>query len=512
MSNTPTKVVVTGAAGFIGSHLSKALLEKGYYVIAIDSLNPYYDIRLKQTHLNQIKSLPQAEKNFHFHHIDINEEDKCKNIFDQEKPTVIVHLAAQAGVRYCQAHPDEAENNNIKTTRLLLDLAHREGSTIKQFLFASSSSIYGTHPRPWKETYETKPEGIYGESKQKGEEMCREIFQKQKVSITAMRFFTVYGPFGRPDMAPGKFMDLIHRGEQIPVYGDGSAIRDFTFVEDIVQGITLIIEHPNFDEFQIYNLGKGTKVPNSVIDLIQCIEKHLDKKANILFTDPMAGDVPATQADISKAENDFGYKPIFELDDGIKKTAKIFFQNTTKFIIVLLYTKNDSSLLVNQFDKLKSQSCIPNLIVLLDQSDDDNYNKNVSVVNDFSDLSVHHMRISNDCSVKDTWSEGFSYLASDSARKLEGFDHKSNGFVSFIYNNDFLSWDNNTFSQFVDLISSNGFEHLTLEQNAKAFSVRADILLHHHSVDSFQNADTNDDFINSLKDKTYHTDNIRRFG
>ena len=505
MSDEKVKVVVTGGAGFIGSHLSRALLEDGYSVIAIDSMNPYYDIRLKQTHLKQIQDLPQAKDNFQYHQFDINEPDRCKNLLDQEKPSVIVHLAAQAGVRYCQAHPEEAENNNIKTTRLLLDLAHRPESSIKQFLYASSSSIYGTHERPWRETYEPRPEGIYGESKAQGEVMCREIFETDRISIAAMRFFTVYGPFGRPDMAPAKFMDIIHRGKVVPVYGDGSAIRDFTFIDDIVQGIVLIIKHPNFKEFEIYNLGKGTETPHSVLDLIHSIENNLNKKANINFTNPMAGDVPATQADITKAKNNLGYSPNYTLEDGIKKTVPIYWRTLEKYVTVLLSTKDNSELLSNQLDVLFSQSEKPQRIIVLDQSDKETFEKNAELIKNKVDDSIviEHLSVSCDGdNINGIWEKGYSQLQNHLDNPpIRTFEEPSNIFVNFVHSG--LNWESNQIENLVEKVSCGGFEFVSENDST---IVRLDVLLANNSVSQ---TTSHSDYLSELFSQIQKVENIR---
>ena len=200
--------------------------------------------------------------------------------------------------------------------------------------------------------------------------MCAAAFQKGHVSIAAMRFFTVYGPFGRPDMAPAKFMDIIHRGQRVPVYGDGSAIRDFTFIDDIVQGISLILSHPSYDQFEIYNLGKGTETPNSVLDLIKSIEGNLGKKADINFTHPMAGDVPATQADITKAQKAFGYSPQYDLEEGIRKTVEVYLRSIPKYVVALVPSAGDLSALKQRVQELTSQQEAPESILVLDQAAD----------------------------------------------------------------------------------------------------------------------------------------------
>merc|ERR1712137_588125 len=497
------KVVVTGGAGFIGSHLSQKLLEKGHQVIAIDSMNPYYDVRLKQTHLAQIQALPAAQEGrFQYHQFDLNEEEgrRCAALFDEQQPDAIIHLAAQAGVRYCQDHPEEAENNNIRTTHLLLELAHRPQSTVKQFLFASSSSIYGMHQRPWREEFEPQPEGIYGTSKKRGEEMCREHSQKGGLAIAAMRFFTVYGPFGRPDMAPAKFMDIIHRGKVVPVYGDGTAIRDFTYIEDIVQGIVLILEHPHPGTFEIYNLGKGTEVPNSVLDLIKSIEDNLHKKANVQHTGPMAGDVPATQADISKAQEHLGYAPRYELNEGIQKTVGIYLRHLIKHVIALVPAGNNSAALQAHCDQLVRQQVPPASILVLDYATTDEALASNRAILDAISIPVDHRPVTSGLAER-VWTETASFFEEKlKEAKTESFEEASNLFL-------YMSGAESTtpICDLVESVSESGWE---LVGSSDSYLVRVDIFLAAEKIFSDEQRQS-PDTLTTLRQAVQQLDNLR---
>jgi len=498
------KVVVTGGAGFIGSHLSQKLLEKGHQVIAIDSMNPYYDVRLKQTHLAQIQALPEAQNGgFQYHQFDINEEDgqRTAALFDSQQPEAIIHLAAQAGVRYCQEHPEEAENNNIRTTQLLLDLAHRPQSSVKQFLFASSSSIYGMHERPWKETYEPQPEGIYGNSKKRGEEMCREHFQKDQVAIAAMRFFTVYGPFGRPDMAPAKFMDIIHRDKVVPVYGDGTAIRDFTYIEDIVQGIVLILEHPNPNDFEIYNLGKGTEVPNSVLDLIRSIEDNLHKKANVNHTGPMAGDVPATQADITKAQTRLGYSPKYELNEGIQKTVGVYLRHLIKHVIAFVPAGNNSAALQAHCDRLAQQQIPPASLLVLDYATSEEALTANRAIVDAMSIPVDYRQVKSGLAER-VWEETVSFFEEKlKEAQTEAFEEPSNLFLYM------SSADSETsVADLVESVSQSGWE---VVGSNESYLVRVDAFLKAEKNTLSTEQRQSPDMVASLQQALQQLENLR---
>jgi len=462
-------VLVTGAAGFIGSHLSKELLEQGYNVVGLDSVIPYYDLRVKENHLAEIQKHPHASERFTMYRSDINDRENTERILQDHKPEIIVHLAAQAGVRYCEANPDEAKRNNIGATELLLELIQNPGCSVKQFLFASSSSIYGEHPRPWREELEPRPVGIYGTSKFKGEVMCRELAEKQTgISIAAMRFFTVYGPLGRPDMAPAKFLDLIYRRNPIPVYGDGSAIRDFTHVFDIVSGIVSTIKNPPA-QFELYNLGKGTLTPYSVLDLIQMLEKHSRKKAFIDFQEPQKGDVPATQADITKAQTQLGYNPRFELDEGLEQTVSYFLRNVTKFVIVLLQSTNKEQF-AKAIKALESQTKPADLIIVLDECSETDYQENDSLLNSIKTQNKpEHLQVDNFSSGLST---GIERICSHfTNRSFDCFDERSNVFVNFMKDSQCVS--ENYIQDLVEDVSSLGFEAIveSLERNLIRFDV-----------------------------------------
>lgn len=334
-------VLVTGGAGFIGAHLSQALLDEGYRVVGVDCLVPYYDLRIKE---RRVAELEAAGGSYRFVRQNLADEAPLRALLAEERPAAVVHLAAQAGVRYCEQNPEEAKRNNVEATRLLLELAAAAGSSVGHLLFASSSSIYGHHARPWGEELEPRPAGVYGNSKRQGEEMLAALHASGSapgLALAAMRFFTVYGPNGRPDMAPAKFLQAVHRGAEVPVYGDGSAVRDFTFVSDIVQGIVRIVRNPR--PLEVYNLGKGAVEPASVLDLIRAIEGKLNKKARIEFSGPRAGDVPATQADITKAQKMLGYAPHYTLDEGMAATVRYYLRHVQRIPLVCVFLADEDT-------------------------------------------------------------------------------------------------------------------------------------------------------------------------
>lgn len=365
--SVPRRIIVTGGAGFIGSHLSQSLLEGRHRVIVIDSMLPYYDIRIKQRRVREMsRDFPDT---FCFHQQSAGDVIFLENIFESERPEVVVHLGAQAGVRYCEEFKEEAQRNNIEATQAILNQALKSlcyQYKVLHFVFASSSSVYGLNERPWHEALTPRPEGFYATSKKIGEEICSSAAGRG-IPIAALRFFTVYGPGGRPDMAPGKFLDLIHRRQPIPVFGDGSALRDFTFIDDIIQGIIRTIDRPR--DYEVYNLGRGSGEPNSVLDLIRAIELNLFKKATINFLPPNPADVPATQADITKARNMLGYQPTFSLAEGIKANAEWLLRTIEKFVVAVVLPPpaaqhNATTGLENTLTSLLSQTSPPDLVLV----------------------------------------------------------------------------------------------------------------------------------------------------
>jgi UDP-glucuronate 4-epimerase len=304
-------ILVTGGAGFIGSHVIDKLLERGDEVICIDSLNSYYSPDIKLQNIAHNTKHPK----FHFYPVDIRMKSEVRNIFKKHKISKIIHLAAMAGVRPSIENPRLYTDTNISGTTNLLDLAVKY--EISKFVFASSSSVYGnTKETPFTESMNVdNPISPYAATKKAGELLCHTYHHLHGLNINCLRFFTVYGPRGRPDMAIAKFTKAIDEGKPIDVYGDGTSQRDYTFVDDIVSGVIASLDIDC--GFEIFNLGNSDTVYLS--KLISTIETELGKKANINRLPMQPGDVDITYADISKAQKMLNYNPKTKIDFGIKK-------------------------------------------------------------------------------------------------------------------------------------------------------------------------------------------------
>ena len=306
-----TRVLVTGGAGFIGSNLAEKLLARGYEVIVYDNFDNYY---LGKEH--NIKNLIK-NPNFKLVKGDILNYDSLLSI---PKVDVIFHLAAQPGVRFSMRFPEKTIRVNILGTYNVLKAAVERG--IKKVVFASSSSVYGVPVYlPIDERHPTNPISVYGVSKLAAEKICKMFAELHKISVTALRFHTVYGPRQRPDMAIYKWTRQLFSSKPLTIYGDGQQTRDFTYVGDIVKGIILASETDE-DEFEIYNLGSGRTY--RVLDVIKILEEVTGLEAKLSFEEPKAGDVPHTHADISKASRKLGYKPEVDLREGIEKFISWF--------------------------------------------------------------------------------------------------------------------------------------------------------------------------------------------
>lgn len=312
------KIIVTGGAGFIGSTLTDALLARGESVAVIDSFNDFYDPSLKRENVAAFQSNPL----FSLHEFDIRDTRKVAEVFKAERPDVVVHLAARAGVRPSIQEPLLYEEVNCIGTLNLLEAVRSIG--LKNFVFASSSSVYGLNSKvPFSELDPINcPISPYASTKRAGELMCFTYSHLYGLPVSCMRFFTVYGERGRPDMAMAKFTKLIHEGREIQVYGDGSAQRDFTYVGDIVSGLVNSIYKPF--KYEIFNLGGSNMIP--VSRLIELIEMNLGKKAVIRYMDPVPGDVTITYADVSKARDLIGFEPKVVIDKGVEIYVKWFLE------------------------------------------------------------------------------------------------------------------------------------------------------------------------------------------
>lgn len=311
-------ILVTGGAGFIGSHVCDALLAEGKYVICLDNFNDYYNSSLKEKYI----AGASKSNNFVLYRTDITNKGELRNVFEENKIDRIIHLAARAGVRASLKNPKLYYEVNVNGTQNLLELAKE--FKIKSFIFGSSSSVYGTNKKvPFSEDDPTENEiSPYAKTKKKAEELCKEHHNKFGINVTCLRFFTVYGPRGRPDMAAYKFTKLISEGKPIDVYGDGTSKRDYTYITDIVDGILSALDK-SFG-FEIINLGNSNMVTLS--DFISLIEGALGKKAKINRLPIQNGDVSVTYADISKAKKLLNYCPKIKIEEGIKLFVKWFKQ------------------------------------------------------------------------------------------------------------------------------------------------------------------------------------------
>jgi len=304
------RVLVTGGAGFIGSHLVEALLAEGHSVSVIDDFNDFYDPKIKKSNLQPVLT------DVRLHSIDIRDKDAVLRAFATERPDAVVHLAARAGVRPSIQHPEIYLSTNINGTFHLLEASKEHKVT--RFIFASSSSVYGASTViPFREDQVlTQTLSPYASTKLAGEHLCSNYSYLYDMGAVCLRFFTVYGPRQRPDLAIHKFTDLIHRGKPVDVYGDGTARRDFTYIDDVIQGVLAAV-HRGDTLFDIFNLGESETT--ELRELIVEIEAVLGKKAKINRLPPAPGDMPATCADISKARRLLGYAPATQIHSGLRK-------------------------------------------------------------------------------------------------------------------------------------------------------------------------------------------------
>ncbi|ENZ30809.1 hypothetical protein HMPREF1084_03382 [Clostridium butyricum 60E.3] len=316
-------ILVTGGAGFIGSHLSERLLKEGNKVLVIDNFNDYYDPKIKRNNVEEVKQTCMKNninlENYKVCEGDIRDIKFLEEIFCENKIDSIMHLAAMAGVRPSIQNPALYYDVNITGTVNLLDKC-REYS-IKQFVFASSSSVYGNNEKvPFAESDRVdNPISPYAATKKSGELLCHTYHHLFDMNIACLRFFTVYGPRQRPDLAINKFTSLILEDKEIPFYGDGTTSRDYTFVEDIVTGIVSSINYVNRDDkiFEIFNIGGDKTV--SLMEMVETIEKVLGKNAKLNRLPMQPGDVNRTCADITHSKEIIGYNPETTFKEGIKK-------------------------------------------------------------------------------------------------------------------------------------------------------------------------------------------------
>lgn len=330
------KILVTGTAGFIGSHLAIKLLERGDEVVGLDNINDYYDVNLKYARLNELGILKEeiieneliSSKTYPKHKfvkMDLSDTENIYKLFETEKFDTVCNLAAQAGVRYSLENPHAYIDSNIKGFMNILEACRH--NDVKNLCYASSSSVYGLNKsQPFKTTDKTDtPISLYAATKKSNELMAHIYSHLFGISTTGLRFFTVYGPWGRPDMAPMLFTNAILNDEEIKVFNHGDMSRDFTYIDDIVDGIIKVIDNPvktksNLAPYKIYNIGNNS--PIQLLDFIKTLEKSIGIEAKKNFLPMQDGDVESTYADVEDLIKDFNYKPNTKLADGIEEFVK----------------------------------------------------------------------------------------------------------------------------------------------------------------------------------------------
>ncbi|MDD5167745.1 MAG: NAD-dependent epimerase [Syntrophales bacterium] len=323
------KIIVTGAAGFIGFHLTRRLLSEGQPVCGIDNLNSYYDVRLKEDRLRILQGAPH----FSFVKMDIADTEGILALFKKEQPDIVVNLAAQAGVRYSLINPHAYLESNLKGFLNILEGCRH--NAVGHLVYASSSSVYGANTRMPFSIHDNvdHPVSLYAATKKANELMAHTYAALYNLPCTGLRFFTVYGPWGRPDMALFLFTKAILSGRTIDIYNHGKMKRDFTYVDDIIEGVVRIMNRiptaspdwsgdtpdpaVSFAPYRIYNIGNHQ--PVELLDFIEAIEKHLGQKAGRNYLPLQPGDVPATYADVDDLMTDVGFKPSTSIDEGIGK-------------------------------------------------------------------------------------------------------------------------------------------------------------------------------------------------
>ena len=318
------KILVTGVAGFIGAYLAKRLLLEGYYVVGIDNLNDYYDVKIKEERLNWFKD----NSSFKFYKMDICDEEHLIELFDSEQFDIVVNLAAQAGVRYSIDNPKVYMQSNVMGFFNILECCRQY--KVKHLIYASSSSVYGANKKiPYSvDDKVDNPISLYAATKKSNELMAYAYSQLYDMPCTGLRFFTVYGPAGRPDMAYYSFAKKIINNEPIKVYNKGEMYRDFTYIDDIVEGLMRVINKiPSKNEdgvrYKIYNIGCGK--PEKLTNMIEYLENELGKTAIKEFLEMQPGDVYQTYADISDFESDFGELHCVALEEGLHRFAEWFY-------------------------------------------------------------------------------------------------------------------------------------------------------------------------------------------
>lgn len=311
--------LITGAAGFIGFHLCQRLLQEGHTVIGIDNLNDYYDPALKRARLKELKQW----KAFSFHQLDLADRQAVPNLFAQSSFDVVINLAAQAGVRYSLENPAAYIDSNLVGFANILEACRHH--PVKHLVYASSSSVYGANSKMPFSTSDNvdNPISLYAATKKANELMAYTYSHLYGIPTTGLRFFTVYGPWGRPDMAYFLFTKAILEGQPIDVYNHGQARRDFTYIDDIIEGIVRVMGRPPMAEptpYKLYNIGNNK--PVELMTFIETLETLLGRTAKKNYLPMQPGDVPATYADIDDLTKDIGFKPTTSIHDGLSQFVK----------------------------------------------------------------------------------------------------------------------------------------------------------------------------------------------
>ena len=320
------KILITGSAGFIGYNLSKYLLKQNNIIIGIDNMNTYYDVSLKENRLKQIN-----DKNFIFYKLNLEDREELYSVFEDEKPEIVINLAAQAGVRYSLENPHAYIDSNIVGFMNVLEACRH--NNVKHLIYASSSSVYGANTSLPFSTSDNidHPLSLYAATKKSNELMAHTYSSLYGIPTTGLRFFTVYGPWGRPDMALFKFTKNIIEGIPIDVYNNGEMMRDFTYIDDIVESISRLVKQPaeinnnwsgdnpdpssSYAPYKVYNIGNNN--PVNLMDFIEAIENKLGKKAIKNFMPLQAGDVPETYANVEDLYRDIDFRPQTSIQDGV---------------------------------------------------------------------------------------------------------------------------------------------------------------------------------------------------
>lgn len=307
------RIVVTGAAGFIGMHTAKALLEQGHEVMGVDNINEYYAISLKYDRLSVLSEFDK----FLFVRQDLSDWPEMAETLASFAPDSIVHLAAQAGVRYSISHPQEYIKSNLMGFTNLIEVA--KSLNLKHFVYASSSSVYGANAKiPFSESDSVdSPVSVYAATKKSNELLAHVYSHQYGLKTSGLRFFTVYGPWGRPDMAPMLFANAIDKGEPLTLFNGGDHERDFTYIDDIVQGIIAVLFQDNVDRplHRVYNIGASK--PVHLRQFLDLMETALGKKANVIPAPMQQGDVKTTYADVSLLQKETGYQPRVPIEQGV---------------------------------------------------------------------------------------------------------------------------------------------------------------------------------------------------